>query len=118
VEIIQSFLTRYQYAYKLKEIQGELRTLNDHCSALLRVPEHIRPYYKMLYADGVKLFDSKKFKMLTGLATEILAEKESSLRNYVHTTDDDLVTRFKALRAIEEPEPTDETVVPETEEED
>jgi len=103
VEIIQNFITRYPYVHKLPELQGELRLLHNHAQALMQVPAHLRAYYKLLYSDGSALFDSKRFKQLSGLAVDIIAETETTLSRYVHTTDNDLLTRFRALRQIEEP---------------
>jgi len=103
VDIINTFLSRYPYVIKMAELQGELRTLHNHTEALLAVDPHLRPYYKLLYSDGTKLFDSKLFRRLTILATEILSENDDNVGGYAHGEDENLVQRFKDLRYIEEP---------------
>jgi len=104
VDIISQFAAKYPYSIELPDTMGEYQLFASHVKALTLVEPSIRPYYKLLYSDGTRLFDRKKLVRLTGLAVEIMGLDDSNLLDYAHIKSDELIEKFNVLRTTYEAE--------------
>lgn len=82
VRIIDEFLAANPHALHIPMLQASINSYIASLKELRNVPDHLRPYYKLIWADQTRIFNRRDMQNLLVVAVSEAAKTQPRLRRY------------------------------------
>lgn len=96
--IVTNFLNTYEYAYNIPGLKGGIAYYCASCMHLMKVPEEVRPYIKLIHQDRTDMFHRPDIGSLLNVAVVVMSETYPSLEDFEHDKDDEQIAIFNEVR--------------------